>query len=97
MPGRALNDLKVVEFAQMVSGPMCGKMFADMGAEVIKIEPPATGDEARRRRPFADDAPIPKKAASSSISTPQKKVLRLIPRPAAVLTSSKNSSPPPTF
>ena len=28
--GRALDDLIVVEFAQMVSGPMCGKMFADM-------------------------------------------------------------------
>jgi hypothetical protein len=31
----------------MVSGPMCGKMFADVGAEVIEVEPP------RRRRVFA--------------------------------------------
>jgi hypothetical protein len=34
--GKALDDLIVVEFAQMVSGPMRRKMFADMGAEVIK-------------------------------------------------------------
>src|SRR5260370_42414407 len=33
LASKALDDLIVVEFAQMVSGPMCGKMFADMGAE----------------------------------------------------------------
>jgi crotonobetainyl-CoA:carnitine CoA-transferase CaiB-like acyl-CoA transferase len=41
LAGKALDDLIVVEFAQMVSGPMRGKMFSDMGAEVIKIEPPS--------------------------------------------------------
>jgi len=79
LPGRALNDLKVVEFAQMVSGPMCGKMFADMGAEVIKIEPPATGDEARRRRPFADDAPHPEKSGFFLYLNTSKKSLTLDP------------------
>jgi len=42
LAGRS-NDLIVVEFAQMVSGPMCAKKLADMGAEVIKIEPPGAG------------------------------------------------------
>jgi crotonobetainyl-CoA:carnitine CoA-transferase CaiB-like acyl-CoA transferase len=47
---RRSNDLIVVEFAQMVSGPMCGKMFADLGAEVIKVEPPGAGDAMRADR-----------------------------------------------
>jgi crotonobetainyl-CoA:carnitine CoA-transferase CaiB-like acyl-CoA transferase len=62
LSGRALDDLTVIEYAEMVSGPMCGKMFADMGAEVIKIEPPGGGDEARRRPPFAGDDPHPEKS-----------------------------------
>ena len=40
MTPKALNNLKVLEFAQEVSGPYCGKLFADLGAEVIKVEPP---------------------------------------------------------
>src|ERR1700691_5056896 len=45
----------------MVSGPMCGKLFADMGAEVIKLERPGAGDEARRHPPYPDDIPHPEK------------------------------------
>ena len=44
---QALDDLKIIEYADMLSGPMCGKMFAGMGAEVIKIEPPDGGDPIR--------------------------------------------------
>lgn len=39
--------LRVVEFTHMVMGPTCGLVFADLGAEVIKVEPPA-GDNTRR-------------------------------------------------
>lgn len=46
----------------MVSGPMCGKLFADMGAEVIKLERPAIGDESRRHPPFPGDIPHPEKS-----------------------------------
>jgi CoA:oxalate CoA-transferase len=53
----ALSDLKVLEFGELVSAAYCTKMMADMGAEVIKIEPPERGDEARRRGPFAKDLP----------------------------------------
>lgn len=53
----ALEGLKVVEYAHFVSGPYCGKVLADMGAEVIKIEDPGIGDEARRRGPFPGDRP----------------------------------------
>ena len=42
-------------------GMLCGKMFADMGAEVIKIEPPG-GDAARSLPPFYHDEPDPEKS-----------------------------------
>jgi len=58
----ALDDLKIVEHAEMVSGPMCGKLFADMGAEVIKVERPGQGDESRAHPPFPGDRPHPEKS-----------------------------------
>jgi formyl-CoA transferase len=45
LPG-ALAGVKVVEFAQAMAVPVCGQLLADMGAEVIKVEPPA-GDAFR--------------------------------------------------
>ena len=42
-----LAGVRVVEFAHMVMGPSCGLVLADLGAEVIKVEPPA-GDNTRR-------------------------------------------------
>lgn len=42
-----LAGLRVVEFTHMVMGPTCGMILADLGAEVIKVEPPA-GDRTRR-------------------------------------------------
>ncbi|HXF66851.1 MAG TPA: CaiB/BaiF CoA-transferase family protein [Burkholderiales bacterium] len=43
----ALEGVRVLEFAHMVMGPTCGLILADLGAEVIKIEPPE-GDHTRR-------------------------------------------------
>ena len=40
------------------AGQSCGKILADLGADVIKVEPPG-GDPARRRAPFVDDEPGP--------------------------------------
>src|SRR5690606_25203889 len=42
-----LSDLKVVEFGQLIAGPFCGQLLGDMGAEVIKVEPPGAGDPMR--------------------------------------------------
>lgn len=42
-----LSGLRVVEFSQMVMGPCCGMILADLGAEVIKIEPLPKGDRTR--------------------------------------------------
>ncbi|RMX07670.1 CoA transferase [Corticibacter populi] len=43
---RPLQGLRVVEFSHMVMGPACGMILADLGAEVIKVEPPG-GDGTR--------------------------------------------------
>jgi len=42
-----LDGLRVIEFTHMVMGPTCGMILADLGAEVIKIEPPG-GDKTRK-------------------------------------------------
>ena len=39
-----LAGVKVIEMGQLIAGPFCGKILAEFGAEVIKIEPPATAD-----------------------------------------------------
>lgn len=41
------SQLKVIELCRVYSGPLCGMLFGDLGAEVIKIERPVTGDESR--------------------------------------------------
>jgi crotonobetainyl-CoA:carnitine CoA-transferase CaiB-like acyl-CoA transferase len=79
LTAKALDDLIVIEFAQMVSGPMCGKMFADMGAEVIKLEPPGAGDEMRAHPPFPGDIPHPEKSGSFLYLNTSKKSLTLDP------------------
>jgi len=48
-----LAGVKVIELAQVMAGPTCGLMLADMGAEVIKLEKVPDGDDTRRMRPPA--------------------------------------------
>ena len=43
-PAGPLTGVKVIEMGQLIAGPFCGKIMAEFGAEVIKIEPPATAD-----------------------------------------------------
>jgi crotonobetainyl-CoA:carnitine CoA-transferase CaiB-like acyl-CoA transferase len=47
-----LSGLRVLEYAQYVAGPFAGMLLADLGADVIKVEPPA-GDAWRYYEPFA--------------------------------------------
>ncbi|MDE0676739.1 MAG: CoA transferase [Acidimicrobiaceae bacterium] len=54
MTARGLDGIRVVELGQMVAAPWTAKLLADLGADVIKVEPPQ-GDAARRRGPFAAD------------------------------------------
>src|SRR5262245_60308405 len=43
-----LDGVRVVEFSHMVMGPSCGLVLADLGADVVKIEPAGEGDNTRR-------------------------------------------------
>jgi formyl-CoA transferase len=45
-----LAGLKVLELGQLIAGPFAGKTLADFGADVVKVEPPGTGDPLRQWR-----------------------------------------------
>ena len=61
MPDGLLPGVRVLDVGQGISGPYCAKILAQMGAEVIKVEPPE-GDSARRTGPFPGDSPHPEKS-----------------------------------
>jgi crotonobetainyl-CoA:carnitine CoA-transferase CaiB-like acyl-CoA transferase len=52
-----LCRVRVVETGQLIAGPFCGQLLGDFGAEVIKIEPPNTGDPLRSWRRMNGDGP----------------------------------------
>ena len=50
-----LDDIRVIEMGQLLAGPFCGQLLGDFGAEIIKVEDPATGDPMRqwgREKPY---------------------------------------------
>jgi crotonobetainyl-CoA:carnitine CoA-transferase CaiB-like acyl-CoA transferase len=51
--------VKVVELCRLAAGPFCGKLLADMGADVVKVEEPGQGDPARHRGPYPPSGPHP--------------------------------------
>ena len=42
-----LADLRVIELGSLIAGPFCGQLLGDLGAQVIKVEPPGQGDPMR--------------------------------------------------
>lgn len=53
----ALSHLKILELSEHVSGEYCGKLLADFGAQLIKLEQPGCGSPTRRLGPFAGEGP----------------------------------------
>lgn len=53
-----LQGIKVVEMGQLIAGPFAAKILAEFGAEVIKIEPPVTGDPLRKWRLLHDGTSV---------------------------------------
>ncbi len=47
-----LSHLHVLDLTWYIAGPYCSKIFADFGAEVIKVEQPEQGDPARKMPPL---------------------------------------------
>ncbi|MBI4551148.1 MAG: CoA transferase [Candidatus Latescibacteria bacterium] len=54
---KALDGLRVLDLTRVYAGPYCTMVLADMGAEVIKVENPAGGDDTRRIGPYKDHQP----------------------------------------
>ena len=59
MTRRPLQNVSVLEISSFVAGPYCTRLLSDMGANVVKIEPPDEGDPARQRGPFFHDITNP--------------------------------------
>ena len=50
--GSALQGLRILDLTRMLAGPYCTALLADMGADVIKVERPGVGDDARHFAPY---------------------------------------------
>src|SRR5690606_37074605 len=71
-----LDDLKVLDLSEGLAGPICAKILADFGADVIKVEPPK-GDAGRAVAPFFGQEPHPEKSLVFLLANLNKRGVRL--------------------
>jgi crotonobetainyl-CoA:carnitine CoA-transferase CaiB-like acyl-CoA transferase len=71
-----LDDLKVLDLSQGLAGPICAKILADFGADVIKVEPPE-GDAARAMAPHHGNDPHPEKSLIYLLANLNKRGVKL--------------------
>ena len=70
-----LGDIRVLDLSDDVAGPFCAKLLAGLGAEVIKVEPPGTGDVTRSTGPFVHETPhVEQSAAFLYLNTGKKSI-----------------------
>ncbi|MCH8106920.1 MAG: CoA transferase [Chloroflexi bacterium] len=72
-----------MEWGNFVSGPFCGKVLAELGAQVIKVEPPLLGDDSRRHGPFPSHIPDPERSGLFLFANINKRGLTLDPAKAS--------------
>lgn len=77
---KALEGIRVLDFTRVLAGPFCTMMLADLGAEVIKVERPGTGDDSRHFGPFVGE----ESAYFMSINRNKKSITLNLKDPAAV-------------
>ncbi len=65
---KVLDGIRVLDFSRYLSGPYCGMLLADMGAEVIRVERPG-GEDDRNLGPFTPDG----QAMAYAIAIPRNK------------------------
>jgi len=90
---KPLEGLKVIELGQLIAGPFAGKFFAEFGAEVIKVEPPESGDPLRQWRKLHDGTSLwwyvqnrGKKSVTANLRLPEgQEIVRRLARDADVL------------
>ena len=61
--GQTLGDVYVLDLSEDIAGPFCSKLLAGLGAEVIKVERPHSGDVSRRAGPSLGATPHPEQSA----------------------------------
>jgi len=63
-PVEFLRGINVLDISEGVAGPFCAKLLSDMGADVIKVERPGSGDSMRREGPFLNELSDPEMSPS---------------------------------